>query len=740
MAVYPIIMCGGAGSRLWPASRPSTPKQFLPLIGPRSTFQQTLARVAGVSDMRSIIVVAGASHQAAIADQLTAINAQASLLLEPEGRDSAPAMAAAAAWVIQKDPEAVMIVVAADHHVPDAAAFQLALDQAVLVARQGWITTLGIRPNGPSTAYGYIKPGEAMCGAYVVEAFVEKPDLRTAMGYVESGYLWNSGNFVVRADLLLRELSASAPDIVAAVEAAMACGVSQGDKVFTLGAPFKTAPKISIDYAVMEKTKRAAVLPVTFEWSDLGAWDAIKAASPADADGNVVQGDVILEGARDNLVQASDRMMVAVVGVRDLAIIVENDAVLVCRLDKSQDVKRVVDRLKLEGRPQSDRGTLSAAETLQDFARRYDVWLTTAALPLWWALGADHKAGGFHETLNGDASPTAAPRRARGQARQSFVFAFANSLGCGGPWRGAADFGFRNFVDRYRLPNGLFRTLAASDGTAMDDTAVLYDQAFALLSMAALYTAEPERADLPEHAVALLGTIEANFAHTAGGFRESTHEPFASNPHMHMLEAAMAWAEAGGGEVWDKLAERIVALALNHFIDAQQGFLREYFDAEWRPAPGAPGRTVEPGHQFEWAWLLDRWSERSGDMAARVAARRLFAIASSRVDAARDVAPDELDDSLKVVRASARLWPQTERLKAAVRLAASAAACDADFYRDQALSACRGLWRYLDVPVRGLWRDKQRPDGGFIDEPAPASSFYHLICAVAELKSFAGTG
>jgi mannose-1-phosphate guanylyltransferase/mannose-6-phosphate isomerase len=739
MQIYPVIMCGGSGTRLWPASRPGSPKQFIPLVGGYSTFQQAALRVNGVSDARAITVVGGVRHQAAISRQLREIGVSAQVLLEPQARDSAPAMAAAAAWIIGQDPDGVAVVVAADHHVPDAEAFQAAIAQAALGAEQGWIVTLGVRPTYPSPAYGYIKSGGSLGSVLAVEAFVEKPDEAVAARYLRAGYLWNSGNFVVRAATLIEALKAHAPGVAEAAQAAIETGVEVAPSVLTLGAPFAGAPKISIDYAVMEKTDRAAVLPVDFAWSDLGAWDAVRTAAPLDAAGNAVEGDVVLEGAENTLVRAAPGMVVAALGVRNLAIVAEPDAVLVCDLDHSQGVKRIVDRLAAASKPQVDRPASAGIDGPADlpaFAAAYDHWLSTQALPVWWALGADHARGGFEESLELDGRATGAPRHAKYQARQVFAYAVGGRLGWRGPWREAADQGLSYLDDRYRLPSGLYRPLVAADGTPLDDNPVLYDQAFVLLAMAAVHAVRPERGGLPSAALGLLEAIDRAFVHPAGGYREVGAQPFWANPHMHLLEAALAWGEAGGGAVWDDLAGRIGRLALERFIDPTGGFLREYFDAEWRPAASAAGRVVEPGHQFEWAWLLDRWGERAGDANARQAARRLFAAGVRGVDEARDVAMDELDDDFAVVRATARLWPQTERLKAAIRFTRATPPDQSAGYLADALSAARGLWRYLETPTPGLWRDRQLVDGRFIEEPASATSLYHLIGAIRELSAY----
>ena len=306
MAIYPVIMCGGSGTRLWPASRPNRPKQFIPLIGDLSTFQNTMLRLAEIKDARRPLVVAGAAHADWIRRNLTALGLDADILLEPEPRDSAAAVAVATAWVAARDPQGVLAIVAADHHVPDMAGFARAVEKAAEAAAEGWIVTLGVTPDQPSTAYGYIAAADAVSGTVLrVSRFVEKPDAAKARDFVEAGYLWNSGNFIAGAQTLAKAFADYAP----AVGEAAALGVAQARLTpggWRLGDAFLRAPKISFDYAVMEKTDRTAVIPVNFAWSDLGAWESIWAAAEQDANGNVVEGDAQMIGARGSLVRLSE--------------------------------------------------------------------------------------------------------------------------------------------------------------------------------------------------------------------------------------------------------------------------------------------------------------------------------------------------------------------------------------------------------------------------------------------------
>lgn len=361
-------------------------------------------------------------------------------------------------------------------------------------------------------------------------------------------------------------------------------------------------------------------------------------------------------------------------------------------------------------------------KTLAEAARWYGDWLKDAALPLWSGAGVDAERGFFHEALTVEGEPHVAPRRSRVQARQVFVFATCARLGYGAELAPIARRGFEGLVANYRRPDGLFINSVAVDGTPHDEGIDMYEQAFALLAMAALHGADPSVGDLPAAAQRTLASLQDRRV-ASGGFQESGAQPFQANCHMHLLESSLAWEEAGVAS-WAALSDEIVELALGKFIDGPSGVLREFFDAEWRPLEGEGG-LIEPGHHFEWAWLLERWGRARGDARARDAARRLYANGLRGVDAERQVAMNALWDDFSVRDAGARLWPQTEHLKAAV------------FFGDEpeVVRAAQGLAKYLQVPARGVWRDKMQADGRFLAEPSPATSFYHLLGAVLELRA-----
>ncbi|ACB83429.1 mannose-1-phosphate guanylyltransferase/mannose-6-phosphate isomerase [Methylorubrum populi BJ001] len=356
--ILPVILCGGSGTRLWPASRESMPKQFTPLVDPTtSTFQATIRRVADPAVFARPTVIASAESRFIVAEQLAQTGIAADILLEPERRDSAAAVAVAALHGARRGPETVVLVMAADHVIEDAAAFARAAREAALGARLGQIMTLGITPTRPATEYGYIRTGGALPdapGLERVERFVEKPDAAGAERLIGEGALWNSGYFLFRADVMLAELKAHAPEVLEAARAALANAVTDLDFVRLEAVSFARAPKTSIDYAVMERTTRAGVLAVSFAWSDVGTWDAVWGVLERNAQGNALRGRVELIGTRNSLVHSEGEGLTTVVGLEDVVVVTTPDAVLVASKAQSGRVKDLVSVLREKAHPEAD--------------------------------------------------------------------------------------------------------------------------------------------------------------------------------------------------------------------------------------------------------------------------------------------------------------------------------------------------------------------------------------------------
>jgi len=357
MKIHPVILCGGSGTRLWPLSRSAFPKQFLRLSSEFTMLQETLRRMSGLPDVAPPVVICNEEHRFLVAEQLRAIDVRPEwLILEPVGRNTAPAVAAAALALARQDPKALMLVLPSDHVIKDQASFHRAIGLAASAACTGLLTTFGIIPSAPETGYGYINRGATLPrleSAFAIQRFVEKPDARTAQRMIDSGdYYWNSGMFMLEAGTFLEELQLHAPEIVTAVRDALASAKTDLDFCRLDRTTFGAAPSISIDYAVMEKTRRGAVIPATMGWSDVGSWDALWDIRDKTTEGNVFDGDVVAENVTNTFVKA-DQRLVAAVGVEDLVIVETADAVLVAKRSAAQDVKQIVDRLKAQGRSES---------------------------------------------------------------------------------------------------------------------------------------------------------------------------------------------------------------------------------------------------------------------------------------------------------------------------------------------------------------------------------------------------
>ena len=351
--LIPLILSGGSGTRLWPVSRRNMPKQFLSLTGEGTLFQQTVTRTRQLPEVAAPIVVASEDHRFLAADQLLEAGIEgATIVLEPLARNTAPAIALGALKALERDVEALLLVLPADHLIGDTESFIAAVQQALPAARDGWLVTFGIRPDRPETGFGYIRRGESIgSNAFSVAQFVEKPDQPTAQIYLSNGsYDWNSGMFLFKASRYLEELGQHAPDMLAAVREAYATGHSDLDFVRVDSAAFAKVPDNSIDYAVMEKTSRAAVIPVSCAWSDIGSWSALWLSGQHDEQGNQREGDTMAINTRNSLLRSHDRHMIATVGVDDLIVVSTPDATLVVHRDAAQDVKKVVDQLKASGR------------------------------------------------------------------------------------------------------------------------------------------------------------------------------------------------------------------------------------------------------------------------------------------------------------------------------------------------------------------------------------------------------
>jgi mannose/cellobiose epimerase-like protein (N-acyl-D-glucosamine 2-epimerase family)/glycosyltransferase involved in cell wall biosynthesis len=355
-------------------------------------------------------------------------------------------------------------------------------------------------------------------------------------------------------------------------------------------------------------------------------------------------------------------------------------------------------------------------------------WLFLDALPLWWEVGADRTRGGFHEAINPDGSPAARPHRARSITRMVFSYCEAGRLGWNGPWREAARHALDYLRDHFVTPDGTAASVVGLDGKVADAAFDLYDQAFALLAFASGHRSFGDTAGWRAPALALRTALERDYAHPLGGFREdhAGRLPQRANPHMHLLEAALAWAAIDDDPAWRRMADGIAGLCMERFIDPASGALREFFTADWSAMPGIDGRICEPGHHYEWALLLDRWARLAGRQKSKAASGLIAFADAYGVDAKRGVVINAVLVDGMIQDPVARLWAQAERIRAYIA---------EDRANSEIAVAIRGLRRFLTTPFPGLWFDQLGADNRFVIEPARATSLYHIIGAVAELEA-----
>lgn len=386
-------------------------------------------------------------------------------------------------------------------------------------------------------------------------------------------------------------------------------------------------------------------------------------------------------------------------------------------------------------------GQLETATSLQE---RYDVaekWLFNAALPFWGGVGLDLQNGGFHEKFeHNGVAVTGIPRRTRVIARQIYSFAAAGRMGWTGNWRAVVNHGAATLFDRCIRDDGLVISTQTAEGAAIDVDFDFYDHAFALFALAELAQLEPYADRAATVALDMLRAMESRFLHPSQGFLENDWGglPLRSNPHMHFLEACLTHADLpGASPVWRNWADRVVELAIDKFIDANKGCLREFFDYDWNPMPGESGRIVEPGHQYEWSWLLRWWNQRAANPLIERAAKRLCEIGETYGINPNGIAIDELWDDFTPRSVTSRTWPQTERLKACLAAAQLSEGTDERAaWEHQAHKALGAFAPFFATPILGLWHDRLNGDSNPLAAPAPASTLYHIVCSLETCKTY----
>lgn len=734
LAVTPVILCGGAGSRLWPMSRDSKPKQFHRFLNDKTLLTNTLERVGHKGEGLVYLptrIVGGIGFEALLVEQGETSSASVErYVLEPAIRDTAAAIAAAIADLAEREPERMVLVLPSDHEIPQNAAFHSIIRQgAEALSVRGGIMTIGITPTRPETQYGYIERGEGEGPVYDVVRFREKPDLATAEGFLRSGrFFWNGGIFMFRAGEMGAEIARQQPEVWARASEALARAEVVGKCHRLDETAFSACPKISIDYAVMENAPRISVVAADFAWNDLGSWNQLHECSLLDENGNARFGEVVTIDVRNSYLRSEDRLL-AVAGLEDIIVVSQPDALLIAHRDKSYLVKNITELVK-----KADWPPLAVAHSGRSVpsARVIRKWLFEAALPLWAGRGLDLEHGGVHEALNHDGSPAdLGYKRLRVLARQIYCFSHASMLG----WDGDSDRVLRHCFDTLVTtgwhPEGGWIHLFNPDGTVQDPQRDTYDQCFVLLGLAWLWRAKkwPEAKEWAERTLSFMDEALADPVN--GGFFESSNSADLrrANPHMHYLEAMHAWYEATGEQRFLDRAQHSVDLFQSVFFNAGTWSVTEYFSADWSPCKDR-SPLIEPGHHYEWIWLLLRHARLADQPGLREYCRKLYATSHAFGHArGTDAVCDAMAPDGSGMVGTARLWPQTEALKAGLEA------------RTQGLPGDETLFirmldvifnRYLTVPMRGGWYDQLDAAGRVISKNMPTSTFYHVFCALVE--------
>ncbi|ESY15577.1 MULTISPECIES: mannose-1-phosphate guanylyltransferase/mannose-6-phosphate isomerase [unclassified Mesorhizobium] len=732
--IVSFVMSGGVGSRLWPLSREDNPKQFHDLSGDGSMLAKTLRRLTARPEGETpIFLIAAERHAERVHADLAGLDlAGGGPLFEPTGRNTAAAVALAALRTLSEFGDSLVLVVPSDHEIATPKQFWQSVEAGSQAALAGRLVVFGIKPAQPETGYGYIEVAAESGGVFDVSRFVEKPDLATAQSYLSAGtFYWNTGIFLFRAGAMRDAFATFQPDIWQATETAYKAATSDLSGLYMPLDLYAAIPSNSIDYAIMERAKDIAMVPAGFRWNDLGSWQSLLDVGPADAKGNVVVGDVVAIDCENSYIRSDGRLLSAI-GMKDVAIVSTADATFVAPVSHSQHVKKIVEQLEKSGRletrftPAHDRVIESGA-----WRRRVHHWLFEETLPLWSTSGVDERHGGFHEALGFDGEALLKPKRMRTTARQVYAFAVAKARGWDGPADRLISHGIAFMAGKGRTDRGGWVRTLNVDGSVADPTEDAYDHSCVLLALAhAHMCGDPDALRLGQETFVFLDAhLEdsrmTGFLETSDGEGERR-----SNPHMHLLEAFLAWYEATGDRTYLRRAARIIDLFRSHFFDAESWTLGEYFDAGWKPAAGEKGTWTEPGHHFEWASLLTDFVARSGQGELSNFARKLYASAiANGLNRATGLAYGAVSRQGLPLDLVSRSWPQAEAIKAAIALDGSGGP---DLKPEIEARVGRLFRWHIDPAPLGLWIDRIDERGRSLASDVPASIFYHLVCALTQ--------
>ncbi len=729
--VHSFVLSGGIGSRLWPFSRADNPKQFHRLTGAHSMLRNTIRRFSESDGLFGPVNVIASADHAQIVRQETVVEGVLAeqCLFEPTGRNTAAAVALAAQEILEKHGDGLVLIVPSDHEITTINQFHDTISSGVASAHAGALVVFGITPTRPETGYGYVKTGDHdATGTLRVERFVEKPDTQTAERYLQSGgYFWNAGMILFQASTMAGHFKALAPEIWQGVEASRAAASTELAGSFLPMEEYSKIPSHPVDTVILENAENITLVPAQFKWSDIGSWQSLYEIAEKDERNNVSIGDVVAVDCEGSYFH-NEGPLISAYGLKGMAVISTDDATFVAPLEHSQDVKNVFQKLDQGNRSEVRVSVgLSRAKNPGTNVERVHRWLTEIGLPLWAKIGVDHVHGGFHEVLGFDEKSLNKPKRLRTMARQTWCFAQAAKHN----WCEGADALVHHgldWLDAAANAEVPFASVASVDGKPENTRMDAYDQSFVLLAAAAALDAGFERARPLGELV--LQTFSEKFFDADNNAWFETSEGASlerrANPHMHLLEAFLAWQEVTGSKEAQTYADGIVELFRTKFFDRDNWAVIEVLGPNFEPLASDKGELTEPGHHFEWAWLLGEHARQRGQAHADEA-RKVYATGVSQglsrktnlgwASITRDGVPIDRHH---------RSWPQAEALKAAIildRTGKQELAGEIEARVDRLFA-----W-HLDNAPEGLWVDRIDEHGVATATDVPASILYHIVGA-----------
>lgn len=653
------------------------------------------------------------------------------IILEPCMRDTCAAIASSIADLADTDPDQIVLILPSDHHVTDIIGFNSVIsDASDAIDANGGIMTIGIVPSRAETQYGYIERETGNGPIYSVKRFREKPDLASAKAYLAlDSFYWNAGIFMFRVSDMVAEFERQQPDIWKHAKRAVENGTLH-DKILHLSKlNFEACKKTSIDYGIMEDANSIKMIQARFDWNDVGSWSELYETSDKANNGNVLLGDVITSDVHNSYIRADDRP-VAVAGLDDIIVVSQADALLLVHREKSYMVKELHEQItKTQWPPKMGNGSGKQTPYPADIS----TWVFDKALPYWAENGFDYEHGGAHEALDYDGKPVdQGKKRLRVLPRQIYCYAKAYQLG----WnkdecQKILDHCTDTLIKTGWHKDGGFIHLYNLDGTVQDDTRDMYDHCFVLLGFATLWkaTKSPLAKEWGEKTLRFMDEQMADPEHD--GYFDTSKKTGTrrANPHMHFFEAMLAWYDATGEQDYLDRAAKILDLFKTKFFDSENWRLHEMFDASWTPLQDGTNR-VEPGHHYEWVWLLLNYTKESGDDSVRDYARKLYATALSFGHHPKtDGVAQFVDADGSNLSPIARTWCQTEALKASIAMEQNGMNGDGNL---QVRMLDQLYNRYLTTPCEGGWYDAIDHEGRIVSNDMPSSTFYHIYCAFLE--------